>query len=164
MPLYFAYGSNMDAAAMAARCPRAMAIGPARLNRHRLVAMREGWLTAVRDPLAAVHGVLWNLALSDMPALDRYEGVATGLYRKEIQGIATGAGPKRALIYFGANVGPGTPPRAYIEAIVAAARHWGLPLAALEALLPQGSAPSADGEKAKETRVRPRYATPFDRA
>ena len=161
MPLYFAYGSNMDAVAMAKRCPRSLAIGPARLMRHRLAIMREGWLTAVRDPRATVHGVLWNLALSDMPALDRYEGVASGLYSKALQAVATETAPKRALIYFGANAGPGHPPPGYIEAIVAAARQWGLPLVALEAFLPQGAA--AAGETTKETRVRPRFATPFDR-
>jgi hypothetical protein len=62
MPLYFAYRSNMDVAAMARRCPRSKALGLARLERHRLAVMREGWLTAVRDPSSAVHGVLWDLA------------------------------------------------------------------------------------------------------
>ena len=76
MPLYFAYGSNMDASAMARRCPRSKALGPARLLRHRLAVMREGWLTIARDPRSAVHGVLWELALADVPALDRYEGLA----------------------------------------------------------------------------------------
>ena len=43
---------------MARRCPRSKALGLARLERHRLAVMREGWLTAVRDPSSAVHGVL----------------------------------------------------------------------------------------------------------
>ncbi len=163
MPLYFAYGSNMDVAAMAARCPRSVAIGPARLVRHRLAAMREGWLTVVRDPRACVDGVLWTLALCDAPALDRYEGVAGGLYRKALQSVTTPAGPKRALIYFGANAGPGAPPADYIEAIVAAARHWGLPAAAWEAFLPsRGGAPAAARATHGAVRVRPRFATPFD--
>ena len=78
MPLYFAYGSNMDASAMARRCPRSKALGPARLMRHRLAVMREGWLTIARDPRSAVHGVLWDLALADVAALDRYEGSGAG--------------------------------------------------------------------------------------
>jgi gamma-glutamylcyclotransferase (GGCT)/AIG2-like uncharacterized protein YtfP len=163
MPLYFAYGSNMDRKAMANRCPRSLPIGAARLMRHRLAIMREGWLTAVRDPRATVHGVLWDLALSDMPALDRYEGVANGLYRKALQGVAMGAGPKRALVYFGANSGPGTPKPDYIEAIVAAAREWGLPLDALEQFLPRGGTSSSGEEAAQRPVVRPRFATPFDR-
>ena len=70
MPLYFAYGSNMDVNAMGRRCPRSKALGLARLERHRLAVMREGWLTAARNPSSAVHGVLWDLALSDIAALD----------------------------------------------------------------------------------------------
>ncbi|HLJ70286.1 MAG TPA: gamma-glutamylcyclotransferase family protein [Roseiarcus sp.] len=158
MPLYFAYGSNIDAAAMARRCPRSAAVGPARLVRHRLAAMREGWLTVVRDPRQSVHGILWNLALADMPALDRYEGVASGLYRKALQSVATESGAKRALVYFGANAGPGAAAPDYIAAIVAAARQWGLPVAALEAFLPGGASAT---EEPKEIRVRPRF--PFDR-
>jgi gamma-glutamylcyclotransferase (GGCT)/AIG2-like uncharacterized protein YtfP len=161
MPLYFAYGSNMDVAAMAKRCPRARPIAPARLIRHRLAVMREGWLTAVRDPRAVVHGVLWELTLADMPALDRYEGVAQGLYRKAIQSVATGAGPKSALVYFGANAGPGTPPQGYIEAVLAAAHRWGLPLEALLSLTPRTSQGLV--QAAKDEKVRPRFATPLDR-
>ena len=108
MPLYFAYGANMNADAMSRRCPRSKALGLARLERHRLSVMREGWLTAVRDPRAAVHGVLWDVALSDVPALDRYEGLGQGLYAKVMQPVITQTGAKRVLVYFGANAGPGT--------------------------------------------------------
>ena len=50
MPLYFAYGSNMDAAAMQARCPKSRALGPARLARHRFGLMADGYATIVRAP------------------------------------------------------------------------------------------------------------------
>jgi len=163
MPLYFAYGSNMDVAAMAARCPRSKPLGPARLMRHKLVAMREGWLNATRDPHSIVHGILWDLALSDMPALDRYEGVASGLYRKAVQAVITATGAKRALIYFGANVGPGAPPPGYIEGVIAAARSWRLPPAALAALSAFATN-AGDGSTTPAPPVRPRYATPFDRS
>ncbi len=137
MPLYFAYGSNMDAEAMARRCPRSRAIGLARLARHRLAIMREGWLTVVRDPRAAVHGVLWDAALGDIPALDRWEGVAAGLYAKVVQPVIAPEGPKRALVYVGANAGPGAAKPDYLAAVIAAARARGLPAEAramLEAL------------------------------
>ena len=134
MPLYFAYGSNMDAGAMARRCPRSKALGLARLERHRLALMREGWLTAVRAPSSAVHGVLWDLALSDIPALDRYEGVAQGLYVKLTQAVIAERGPKQAIVYFGVNSGPGVPRAAYIAEVLAAARSWPLPAEGVEAL------------------------------
>ena len=134
MPLYFAYGSNMDAGAMARRCPRSKALGLARLERHRLALMREGWLTAVRAPSSAVHGVLWDLALSDIPALDRYEGVAQGLYVKLTQAVIAERGPKQAIVYFGVNSGPGAPRAAYIAEVLAAARSWPLSAEGVEAL------------------------------
>ena len=51
--------------------------------------MREGYASVVRDGRFTVWGVLWELALADVPALDRYEGVAGGLYVKAPQPIAT---------------------------------------------------------------------------
>ena len=69
--------------------------------------MREGWLTAVRASSSAVHGVLWDLALSDIAALDRYEGLSQGFYVKLTQPVIAERGPKQAIIYFGANSGPG---------------------------------------------------------
>jgi hypothetical protein len=137
MPLYFAYGANMSREAMARRCPRSKALGLARLARHRLAIMREGWLTAVRDQRSVVHGVLWDLALADVPALDRYEGLPRGLYAKVVQPVVAQGGPKRALVYFGANAGSGTPRPDYIAEVLAAAREWPLPadaIAALEAI------------------------------
>ena len=90
---------------MGRRCPRSKALGLARLERHRLAVMREGWLTAVRNPSSAVHGVLWDLALSDIAALDRYEGVSQGFYVKLTQAVIAERGPKQAIVYFGANAG-----------------------------------------------------------
>jgi AIG2-like family len=127
----------MDVSAMAGRCPRSKPLGLARLERHRLAVMREGWLTAVRDPVSAVHGVLWDLALSDIAALDRYESLSQGLYAKLTQAIIAECGAKRAIIYVGANAGPGALRPAYIAEVLAAARSWPLPgegVAALERL------------------------------
>jgi hypothetical protein len=124
----------MDVGAMARRCPRSKALGLARLERRRLAVMREGWLTAIRDPRSAVHGVLWDLALSDVAALDRYEGVPQGLYTKLMQAVITERAPKRAIVYFGANAGPGAARPAYIAEVLAAARSWPLPADGVEAL------------------------------
>jgi gamma-glutamylcyclotransferase (GGCT)/AIG2-like uncharacterized protein YtfP len=134
MPLSFSYGANMDVAAMAARCPRSKPLGVARLMRHRLVAMREGWLSVVRDARSTVHGVLWDIALADVAALDRFEAVGAGLYVKRLQSVIAEGGPRRALVYFGANSGPGIPRADYLAEVIAAARHWKLPVEALAAL------------------------------
>ena len=132
MPLYFAYGANMDRAAMAERCPRSTPLGPAILARHRLAVMREGWLTAVRDANTRVNGLLWDLAFPDVPALDRFEGVSEGLYVKAVQPVIADKGAKRALVYFGANAGPGRVRPDYLKVILAAARE--LPHEAIVAL------------------------------
>jgi Gamma-glutamyl cyclotransferase, AIG2-like len=134
MPLYFAYGANMSVSGMARRCPRSKPLGPARLARHRLAVMREGWLTVARDPRSSVHGVVWELALGDVPALDRYEGLARGLYAKLTQPVLAVQGPRRAIVYVGANAGPGAARTDYIADIIAAARSWPLPAEAIEVL------------------------------
>jgi AIG2-like family len=124
----------MDVDAMGRRCPRSKALGLARLARHQLSVMREGWLTATRNPSFAVHGVLWELALSDIPALDRHESLSQGLYVKSTQAIIAERGPKRAIIYFGANSGPGVLRPVYIAQVLAAARSWNLPAEGVGAL------------------------------
>ena len=169
MPLYFAYGSNMDVAAMARRCPRAKPLGRARLARHQLAVMREGWLTAARDPRSDVHGVLWDVAFADMRALDQHEQLASGLYTKTQQPVIGERGAKQALVYFGANAGPGVATADYIAGVLAAARNWKLPattIARLESFAAAaGLARSASttAEPARGPSVRPRFATPFDR-
>lgn len=119
---------------MARRCPRSKALGLARLERHRLAVMREGWLTAVRASASAVHGVLWDLALADVAPLDRYEGVPQGLYTKLMQPVIAERGPKRAIVYFGANTGPGALRSDYMADVLAAARSWPLPAEGIQTL------------------------------
>ena len=89
----------MDVDAIARRCPRSQALGLARLERHRLGVMREGWLTAIRNPSSAVHGVLWDLALSDIPALDRHESLSQGLYVKLMQAVIAERGPNGRFLH-----------------------------------------------------------------
>ena len=126
MPLYFAYGSNMDLAAMAQRCPASKPVGLGRLARHRFVINTDGYATVVRDPRETVHGLLFDLAMSDIPALDRYEAVGR-LYTKVMQPIIVEAGSRRALVYVGRNSAPGAPRPGYLEGVVAAAKAAGLP-------------------------------------
>ena len=66
--------------------------------------------------------------------LDRYEGLSQGFYAKLTQAVIAERGPKRALVYFGANAGPGAPRPAYLAEVLAAARSWALPAEAVRAL------------------------------
>ena len=127
MPLYFSYGSNMDLAAMAARCPRSRPLGPARLMRHRFFVMESGHASVRRDPSWSVHGLLWDLALRDLPALDAYEEVGRGLFVKRARPVIGPRGPRRALVYVGASDKPGAALPGYMEGVIAAATRHALP-------------------------------------
>jgi gamma-glutamylcyclotransferase (GGCT)/AIG2-like uncharacterized protein YtfP len=126
MPLYFAYGANMDVEAMALRCPQAKPIGLARLARHRWIISADGYATVVRDARRDVHGLLWELALADVPPLDKYEDVPR-LYRKVQQPVIATTGIRRAMIYLGRSTDVGKPRPDYLNAVIAAAQKCGLP-------------------------------------
>lgn len=173
MPLCFAYGSNLDLAAMAQRCPASRALGVARLPAHYVLIMREGYLSVERDPRRTAWGLLWDVALADMPALDRYEAVSEGLYRKQQRSVLTPTGARRALVYVGCNTGPGRARPGYMEAVLAAARCVPLPdayLRELETLLPRRGTPAglaSSGEPLPSARpshgVTPTRSSPFDK-
>ncbi len=80
MPLYFAFGSNMDAAQMARRCPGAETMGPGTLQAHRLVFRGPsrnrggGVLSVDASPGDQVTGVVYRVTEADLAALDRFEG------------------------------------------------------------------------------------------
>ncbi len=182
MPLYFSYGSNMDVEAMAARAPKSRPLGVARLPRSRFIIMDGGYASVIPDPQRNVFGVLWDLALADVRLLDRYEDIASGLYRKVIQPVLRdGGGSARALVYIGASSARGEPHSGYMESVIAAARAWDLPDAYVRELsafaprlkaesvtswlAPDGSAQSAatPARSGPAAKVRPRFATPLDR-
>jgi gamma-glutamylcyclotransferase (GGCT)/AIG2-like uncharacterized protein YtfP len=133
MPLYFAYGANMDVAAMAQRCPSSKPLGLARLPRHRWLISSDGYANVIRDPRRDVHGMLWELALSDVPVLDRFEDVPR-LYRKVSQPVIAVAGIRRALVYVGRAVDAGRPRPGYLDDVVRAGEAIGLPGAYLRDL------------------------------
>ncbi|MBG0808745.1 gamma-glutamylcyclotransferase [Methylosinus sp. H3A] len=140
MPLYFAYGANLDVSAMAARCPKSRPLGLGRLARYRFAIQETGFATVVPDARAQVHGLLYDLAMADVPALDRYEEVGRGLYRKVVQPVLRApVGSARALVYLGTAAREGAPAPGYVENIVASAQALGLPaayIAFLESLAP----------------------------
>jgi len=128
VPLYFAYGSNMDAAAMTGRCPRSRLLGRGRLAGFRTILMESGFVSVTPAPRMSVHGVLWDVAAGDVAALDRYEDVARGLYVKKFFPILRApAGSVRALTYVGARPNLGAAWRGYFEGVIAAARAQALP-------------------------------------
>src|SRR6185369_5465647 len=98
MTLYFAYGSNMQRAAMARRCPGARAIGPARLDNHAFFVGIDGWGSVKPKPGARVYGVLWRLTPRDIAALHAYELLHAGLYDVRRLPVRVGAHMLPAMI------------------------------------------------------------------
>ena len=77
---YFAYGSNLNVAQMAQRCPGAKLLGRIKLPGWKLVF--RGVADAIQEPGAFCYGGVWRITPEDEAALDTYEGVRHGLYRK----------------------------------------------------------------------------------
>jgi hypothetical protein len=124
--LHFAYGSNMDRALMLRRCPTAAAIGPARLDHWRFIVTRDGYASIVPAPGEVVHGVLWRLAPRDVAAVNAYESVDSGLYRRRMLAVRRD-GCVRALVYVARARAAGRPKPGYQDLVIAAARAWKLP-------------------------------------
>ncbi len=144
----------MDLAGMAERCPLSRPLGRGRLPRHRILVMAEGFASIATDPRENVHGVLWDLALRDVRALDQFEDVARGLYKKvQLPVLREPFGSARALVYVGHSTKPGAPAPEYLAGVIAAARHWALPAAYVALLESHGRAANKElaAPRMKET-------------
>jgi cation transport regulator ChaC len=127
MTLYFAYGSNMQRAAMARRCPGARAVGPATLEGYKFFVGIDGWGSVRLKSGERVHGVLWRLTPRDLAALHAYELLHQGLYDVRHLPVRIGGKRVRAMIYLLRRTAPGKPKPGYVEMIAAAARGWKMP-------------------------------------
>jgi gamma-glutamylcyclotransferase (GGCT)/AIG2-like uncharacterized protein YtfP len=159
MPLYFAYGANMDTEGMARRCPSSKPLGLARLPRHRWIISADGYANVVRDPRRNVQGMLWDLALSDVPVLDRFEDVPR-LYRKVVQPVIGEKGIRRALVYVGRSAEPGRPRPGYLDLVLQAAQSAGLDAAQVTAMRAFGDARPAMRPTATAAKVEKWVWTP----
>ncbi len=70
--LYFAFGSNMFAPRMQSRCPRAIALGVAKLPNYKLVARQ--YADVEFEEGKSVNGVLYMITERHLKSLDAYEG------------------------------------------------------------------------------------------
>jgi uncharacterized protein len=113
---YFAYGSNLCATQMANRCPAAREGELVALHGWRFIINRRGVATLVPDASERVWGLVWSLTSACERALDRYEGVAQGFYRK----VELEVGSEPALVYLAAVDQPGLPRKGYLQGIQSA--------------------------------------------
>ena len=95
MPLYAAYGTNLDPARMSERCPHSPLQTTGWLTGWRLTFGGEehGWdgalPTIVQDPLEQVFVAVYDVASQDEATLDGWEAADSGLYRKTKVRVAT---------------------------------------------------------------------------
>ena len=127
MTLYFAYGTNMDRAGMRLRCPTARALGTGMLEGWRLFVMRDGYVSIAPQAGACVHGVLWRLGPRDLAALDAYEAIDAGLYRREVLQVLHEGRHTPAEVYVGGDNAEGRPRPGHLPLVIAAAQSWGFP-------------------------------------
>jgi gamma-glutamylcyclotransferase (GGCT)/AIG2-like uncharacterized protein YtfP len=126
--LYFAYGLNMDRGGMAERAPGAHIVGRATLDGHRFAIGRAGHATILASAWERVHGVLWSLTEEDERALDEFEGVGEGLYRKEQVSLVLPDGTSaEALTYVACDGRLGRPDPTTMDRIIGSARQHHLP-------------------------------------
>ena len=133
MALYAAYGSNMDPAQMAERCPHSPQAGTGWLHGWRLTFGGEdiGWegalATVVEDKDASVFVVLYEVSESDEKALDHWDAATLGYYSKVRVRVATLGEEVLAWLYVLNDYEGGLPSARYLGIMADAAEAAGAP-------------------------------------
>ena len=112
---YFAYGSNMGKARMAARCPGSKRVGAAVLPGYRWIIAADGYANVVHSLADSVEGILYALLPADEAALDRFEEVGAGCYNKHVVAVEHAGALVYALIYLNPVTVTGTVAADYLE-------------------------------------------------
>jgi gamma-glutamylcyclotransferase len=143
---YFAYGSNMSLARLAARVPSARLLGVATLAGHALRFHKPGsrdgtgkcdaFATGRADDVVA--GALYSMFGSELPQLDAVEGAGRGYERRKVPVRTAEGATVDAETYIATATAPGLRPLDwYKEHVLRGARALGLPpayVAAIEAV------------------------------
>jgi gamma-glutamylcyclotransferase (GGCT)/AIG2-like uncharacterized protein YtfP len=133
VPLYAAYGSNMDPAQMRNRCPHSPSSGTGWLSNWRLTFGGEdlGWegalATLVEEPGSHVFVALYDITPADRVALDKWESADTGLYRTSRLRVSTLEGDVLAWSYVLNSYEGGLPSARYLGLIAEGAQSAGAP-------------------------------------
>jgi hypothetical protein len=133
VPLYAAYGSNMDPAQMLSRCPHSPFVETGWLPDWRLTFGGEdlGWegalATVVEEPGSVVFVALYDITPADRIALDKWESADTGLYRTSRLRVSTLGGDVLAWTYVLNGYEGGLPSARYLGLIAEAADAAGAP-------------------------------------
>ena len=126
--LHFAYGSNMDPERMHQRCPDAAGPQVAALADFRFAISARGIANILPFDGTQVYGVLWTVSERDLENLDRLEGIADGITRRQSLAVQSASGERvDAVVYMAPDVATGPPKEGYLERILRGARIARLP-------------------------------------
>ena len=131
--MYAAYGSNMDPAQMALRCPHSPQQGTGWLEGWRLTFGGEnlGWEGALATVVEAqgqqVFVILYEVSDADEAALDRWDGVTLCYYRKSKVRVTTLEGDVLAWLYVLNEYEGGLPSARYLGNLADSAEMAGAP-------------------------------------
>jgi gamma-glutamylcyclotransferase (GGCT)/AIG2-like uncharacterized protein YtfP len=131
--LYAAYGSNMDPAQMAGRCPHSPQRGTGWLEGWRLTfgGADIGWEGAMATLVEAegdrVFVVLYDITEQDARALDSWDGATLGYYRKIKVRVETLDGDVLAWLYVINAYEGGLPSARYLGILADSAQQAGAP-------------------------------------
>jgi|SRR5215203_6460902 gamma-glutamylcyclotransferase (GGCT)/AIG2-like uncharacterized protein YtfP len=133
MSLYAAYAANLDPRLMSRRAPHSPLRGTGWVTGWRLTFGGEqlGWegalATLVEAPEQQVFVALYDIALPDEAAMDRWEGVELGIYRRTRLRVHTLDGDEAAWCYVLNGWEGGLPSARYLGDIADAAEAAGAP-------------------------------------
>lgn len=127
MNLYFAYGSNIWAEQMDDRCPNHRLVGVGVLKGYRWIISSRGYANIVESSSDVVLGVVYEISDSDEMNLDRYEGVGSGSYRKELLHVEVDGSHRTCLVYIDPIEEEGLPKAEYIRRINSGIKDAKLP-------------------------------------
>jgi gamma-glutamylcyclotransferase (GGCT)/AIG2-like uncharacterized protein YtfP len=133
VPLYAAYGSNMDPAQMKERAPHSPMAGTGWLTGWRLTFGGEDFAwegalsTVVEEPGSQVFVVLYDVTDGDAAQLDRWEGGELGLHKKLRLRVHTLEGSVLAWLYVLDAYEGGLPSARYLGVMAHAAEAAGAP-------------------------------------
>jgi len=132
--LYWCYGSNLNVAHMAHRCPKAKVVGPLILEDGALVF--RGVADVVTREGSIIPGGLWRITPECEAKLDQYEGVAGRLYLKRYLELKVGKKREDCLFYqMAMRRGVQPPSEGYFNTIVQGYKDFDLDLVYLNRAL-----------------------------
>jgi adenine-specific DNA-methyltransferase len=102
---------------MKERCPTHRIIGKGTLKDYRWIISKRGYANIVKSETDKVEGLIYEIAESDEKALDTYEGVDEGSYRKEYPPIEFDGKQKNCLVYIDPVTQEGEPSQQYAAKI-----------------------------------------------